>query len=56
MNFIKAIGEGLIAVIQWVRMVYDGFCDWIGISEWTVSFIAIGIIGLIIGGRFLFKK
>ena len=56
MNLVKAIGEGLITVIQWVGMVYQGFCDRIGISEWTILFAAIGLIGFITIGKFLYKK
>jgi len=51
MSFLKEVGNALTHVIQWVKMTYSGFCDWIGISEWAVFGISIIIIGGIIGAK-----
>lgn len=56
MNLLEEVGKALIYVIKWVGMTYSGFCNYIGLSEWTVFFLAIGIIGAFIGGRFIYKQ
>ena len=49
MTIYEAIEKGLEEAIKWVGMTYSALCDWIGISEWAVLFMAIGIILSIIG-------
>ena len=49
MNMLNAIGEALKYAITWVSMTYIGLCDWIGISEWSILFLAIAVIAIFAG-------
>lgn len=52
----EALNAAVNTVIEWFGMIYSGFCDYIGLSEWTVFFLIIGIIGAFISGRFIYKQ
>ena len=56
MNLLEEVGKAMAEVIKWPGMAYSELCDLVGISEWEAFFIAIGIIGAIIGGRFIYKR
>ena len=49
MELIKEIPNALKTVINWLWMIYIGFCDSFGIPEWSIFGLAIGIIVLFIG-------
>ena len=49
MNLLKEIGKAIPTVIQWIAMVYTGICDWLGISEWSILYLAFAVIAGIAG-------
>lgn len=55
MTLLKAIGEALKTVLQWVAMAFGALYNWVTVSEWNVLFVSLAIIGLIIGVPF-FKR